>query len=401
MASTDEPGSGSVSYGSLLADPRLLAVVLLSLVGTLGNNVAAPALPAMGAGLGVPDGRLGLVVTAYTLPAMFAVPVAGVLADVYGRRAVVVPSLAAFGVVGSAVFLVDSFEAVLLLRGLQGVAFAGIMPMSVTILGDLYDGTRGSAAQGLRVSVNGVSSIAAPVAAGALSAIAWNYPFLLYALALPAVVIIYVVLPETARDVDDGGRLVGQLRQYGRTIRHELRVPRLRTLLVGGGVRDFVRYGLITFVPLFAVRTMDASFAAAGALLSVRGVGYILVSPLAGELVGAVSRRWALVGSLVVGAASMALLPFAPSLVWVGLLVLTFSVGDSVFSPVIKDAVTDTTADARAGVVAGMNVAKYAAQTASPAFFGLVLATAGFDPVFYIGAAIAAAYAVVVAVRLR
>lgn len=402
MPSTSDSPAASVSYSSLLADPRLAAAVLLSVAGTLGNNVAAPALPAMGGALGVPDARLGLVITAYTLPAMFAVPVAGVLADLYGRRTVVIPSLAAFGLFGGAISLVGTFELVLLLRGLQGVAFAGIMPLSVTILGDLYDGVEGSAAQGVRVSVNGVSSIVVPAVAGAVSALAWNYPFLIYLAVLPIVVVAYVALPETAGSVKPAAGLLGQLQAYARSIRREVRRPRTATLIAGGGVRDFTRYAIITFVPIFAVRTLDASFAQAGALLSLRAAGSVIVSPMAGWLVGAVSRRWALVGSLVLGAASTALIPVAPDVIWLGAVVLVYSVGDAVFSPVIKDTVTAAApAASRAGVISGMNVLKYAAQASSPVFFGLVLAVAGFDSLFLLGAAFVAAYAVIVAMVLQ
>lgn len=402
MSGSDDRSAQAVSYRALLADPRLLSVTLVALVGTLGTNVAAPSLPAMGAGLAVSDARIGLVITAYTLPAMVAVPVAGVLADLYGRRSVVVPALVVFGIAGTAIALVDRFEAVLLLRGIQGIAFAGIMPLSVTILGDLYGGRKGSAAQGVRVSLNGFSSIIVPAAAGAASALAWNYPFLIYAVALPVVVVVYLVLPETGGGMAEDSGLVGQLRRYTGSVRRELRHPRTATLLAGGGVRDFVRYAVITFVPLFAVRTLDASFAEAGALLSLRGVAYILVAPLAGPIVGTVSTRWALVIALGLGAVTTALLPFAPTVVWAGVAVLAYSVTDAVFSPVIKDAVTDAAADsARAGVVGGMNVLKYGAQSASPAFFGAVLAVAGFESLFLVGAAILATYAGVVAVLGR
>lgn len=375
---------------------------MVSLVGTLGTNVAAPALPAMGPGLGVPDASLGLVITAYTLPAMVAVPVVGVLADLYGRRAVVIPSMTVFGVAGWAVTLVGTFEAVLVLRGVQGVAFAGIMPLSVTILGDLFDGQRGSTAQGIRVSLNGISSIVVPAVAGALSAIAWQFPFVLYAAVLPAMIVVYFLLPETADESSSAGGILRQLHRYWSTMNAELRGTRTVTVLAGGGVRDFVRYAIITFVPLFAVRTLDASFAQAGALLSLRGVAYILVAPLAGLIVSNVSTRWALVGSLVLGAAATALVPTAPGVIGLGVIVLAYSVTDAVFSPVIKDAVTDTaTASSRAGMVAGMNVLKYGAQSASPVAFGIVLAAAGFEPMFLIGAVILAGYAVVVAVVLR
>lgn len=401
MTSVPE-SSEDVSYASLLSDPRLVTVTLLSLVGTLGVNVASPALPSMSAGLGVSDARIGLVITAYTLPAMFMVPVAGALADLYGRRTIVVPALVLFGLAGSAIAAVDTFEAVLVLRGLQGLAFAGIMPLSVTILGDLYSGPTGSAAQGLRVGMNGLGSTVAPVVAGALSAIAWNHPFLLYAAALPVAAVAFVVLPETASGGAGSDGLRAQLGRYVDSLLREVRRPRLSALLAGGGVRDFVRYGLITFVPLFAVRSLGASFAVAGALLSLRGVAYILVSPGSGVLVGASSRRWVLVGGFGLAAASAAAMPLAPDVLWLGAFFLLYSVGDSVFSPVIKDAVTDASApDSRAGVVGGMNVLKYAGQTAGPVFFGLVLAASGFGAVFGVGAAVLAVSAGALLLLLR
>lgn len=398
---TEDRSEDEVSYAALLTDPRLVSVTLLSIVGTLGVNLASPALPSMGPALGVSDATIGLVVTAYTLPAMVMVPVAGVLADMYGRRTVVVPSLALFGLGGAGIAFVDSFGAVLLLRGVQGVAFAGIMPLSVTILGDIYGGVTGSAAQGIRVGANGISGVLSPAIAGILAAASWNYPFLVYALALPVAVVTYVVLPETNLRTEVPAGIAEPLREYAGTLRIAVGERQLSTLLAGGGVRDFVRYALITFVPLFAVRTLDASFAEAGALLSVRGVAYVFVSPFAGAIVATVSRRWALVGAMALGAAGMALIPTAPSVVWVGAAVLLYSVGDSVFSPVIKNAVTDASPEeSRAGVVGGMNVLKYGAQTASPAFFGLVLAASGFDAVFAIGAVISGVYALAVVVLL-
>lgn len=398
----DGSAEPAVSYRALLSDPRLLSATMLSAVGSLGVNVASPALPSMGLALGVSDARIGLVITAYTLPAMVMVPVTGVVADVYGRRRVVIPALVLFGAAGTAIAAAGSFEAVLVLRAIQGVAFAGIMPLSVTILGDLYHGATGSAAQGLRVGMNGVSSTIAPAVAGVLAAVAWGYPFLVFALALPVAALLAVFLPETASTGAGRGALGGQLRGYARSLAGELGDRRLSTLLLGGGVRDFVRYGIITFVPLFAVRSMDASLAQAGALLSVRGFAYVVISPLAGAIVGRVSRRWALVGSLGLTAAGTALLPAAPNVLALAGLVFVYSAGDSVFSPVIKDAVTDVVGESsRAGVVGGMNVLKYGAQTAAPVAFGAVLAVAGFDALFAVAAAIVAGYAVGLAAVVR
>ena len=399
-----ETETGDGEYRELLGDPRLLTILSMSVAGTMGVNVASPALPAMGEGLAVSDARIGLVMTAYTLPAMVVVPFTGTLADLYGRRRVVLPCLLGFALAGGAIAFADSFAAVLVLRGIQGAAVSGFMPLSVTLLGDLSAGSKGATAQGLRVGSNGISSAAVPVAAGALSGLAWQVPFLLYAGVLVVFAVAYVLLPETTGGIDAGdeGPDGGTVLRYLGTLRTELDDTNLRVLVSGGFARDFVRYAVLTFVPLFAVRGLGASFAAAGAVLSVRGAAYILVSPFAGRIAARFSRKGAIAGSLALSGASVALMPAAPSIVALGALVGTFHVGDSVFSPVIKDAVTDAVAaDARAGVVNGMQVLKYAGQTASPAGLGVVLAVAGFDALFLLTATVTAAYVVAVLLVLE
>ncbi|MFB6097321.1 MAG: MFS transporter [Haloferacaceae archaeon] len=401
--------TSEATYASLLTDPRLLIILSISVSGTMGPNVASPALPAMAGSLAVTDARVGLVMTAYTLPAMVFVPLTGALADMYGRRTVILPSLVAFGLAGTAIAFVGSvtgpggvvplspFQAILALRAVQGAGVAGFMSLTVTLLGDLYAGGAGTTAQGIRVGANGLSGILVPLAAGALAGIAWNAPFLIYGLALAFAVVAFVALPETTGGIDDGTGVLDTLASYGRSLRVEMADIQTGVLISGGFARDFVRYAVITFVPLFAVRVLGASLAEAGAVLAVRGVAAIVVSPTAGELTGRYDHRHALLLALALTAGSVALFPAAPSIPLLGALLLVYSVGDALFSPVIKDAVTDAARDEyRSGVVGGMQLLKYAAQTASPAVFGVVLAVSGFDTLFWGAALVSGLYAAAV-----
>ncbi|MFW5918227.1 MAG: MFS transporter [Haloferacaceae archaeon] len=398
--------SESASYATLLTDVRLLVVLWISVVGTMGPNVASPALPAMSGPLGVGDGRIGLVMTAYTLPAMVFVPLTGAMADMYGRRTVIIPSLVAFGVGGVAIGFAEviaapiplsPFETVLGLRGLQGAGVAGFMSLTVTLLGDLYTGATGTTAQGLRVGWNGLGGIVVPVIAGALAGIGWYAPFFLYGLALLIAAVAFFLLPETVSGIEDGSGVRETLVLYAHSLRAELDDLRLVVLVSGGFARDFVRYAVITFVPLFAVRVLGASFAEAGTILGLRGVASIVISPVAGSITGRFDHRLALLLSLVLSGASIALLPGVSSLLALGALMVVYSVGDAIFSPDIKDAVTGATEDQyRSGVIGGMQLLKYGAQTASPAFFGVVLALAGFSELFTVAAGVSGAYALAV-----
>lgn len=425
MAAADGPRTPTTeaTYASLLSDPRLVVVLWLSFAGTMGVNVASPALPAMADTLGVTDARIGLVMTAYTLPAMVFVPFTGALADVYGRRTVVIPSLVAFAVGGTLVAFAASlggpagplpltpFQVVLALRAVQGAGVAGFMALSVTLLGDLYAGAAGASAQGLRVGGNGVSSTVLPVLAGALSGLAWSVPFLLYAAVGAIAVAAFVWLPETAAGVGNGngdgdgdGDGVGireTFAQYGTALRAELTDLEMGVLVSGGFARDFTRYAVLTFVPLFAVRVLGASFAVAGGVLALRGMAYIGVSPFAGWVSSRLSHRGTLLLALVLSGASAAAMSASSSVVVLAGLVALYTVGDSLFSPVIKDAVTGAASDEyRSGVVGGMQLLKYGGQTASPVVFGAVLAVSGFDALFWLAGAVLGVYALAVIVLL-
>ena len=194
---TSDAEMEAVSYRRLFTDPRLLTITLVSFAATFGSYAASPALPSIVSGVGVSEADVGLVMAAYTLPAIFLLPITGVLTDMYGRRTVLLPSVVLFGIAGVAVAFVDSFAAILALRVLQGIGGAAIIPVAITLIGDLYTGEEGSAAQGIRLSANGISSIALPAVAGFLAGLAWQYPFLLYAVAIPAAVCTYLFVPET------------------------------------------------------------------------------------------------------------------------------------------------------------------------------------------------------------
>lgn len=382
-------------YTSLLSDPRLLIILSISVIGTTGTNIASPALPGVASALSVTEAEVGLLITVYTLPAMIFVPLTGVMADMYGRRTVVLPSLVIFGIGGIALAAVDSFQMMLLLRAVQGMAVSGIMPLTVTLLGDLYSGTVGTAAQGLRVSANGVGGVIVPFVAGILAGLVWNYPFLLFGLAFIVFLLGYIFLPETTGGIESNDQvsIVETVRWYGQSLRAQLDERDTVVLLIGGFARDFPRYAVMTFVPLLTVQALGGTYSAAGAIISIRGLVSLGVSPTAGMLVNRLSRKGAIVGSMFVSSIGILAIASSPTLNWLAGAVGLYAVGDAVFSPVIKDTLTDSTTNKyRSGVVGGLQLIKYAAQTASPAAFGVVLAVSGFDVLFTCAAVITAMY---------
>lgn len=184
-----------VSYPALLSDVRLWIVLLVTAAGILGN-ILPPALPALAAGLNVGDETVGYVITAYKLPSVLIIPLAAVVAGIYGRRMVLIPSLLLYGAVGTAMFFITSFSLMLLFALFLGVGAAAIHPIGVTLLGDFFKGARNSAGQGIRVCVVGIGAILIPAATGYVSGVQWSAPFLFFLLTFPILAVVYVFLHE-------------------------------------------------------------------------------------------------------------------------------------------------------------------------------------------------------------
>src|SRR5690606_511705 len=110
---------------------------------------------------------------------------AGVLADRVGRRAVFVGSLTLFGACGLASLAAHSFEFLLVLRVLQGASFAAILPLSLTMLGDVVSGHAQTQQQSLRSFLLAAGDALWPLLCGLLTLLYWAAPLDSSALALP------------------------------------------------------------------------------------------------------------------------------------------------------------------------------------------------------------------------
>ncbi len=389
---------GSVSYTDLLTDSRFVVVLLVSAAGTIGS-VLPPALPAIAAGLGVSDSTAGQLITAYKLPSILVVPVAAAVADIYGRRTILLPSLAVFGLAGSLMVVVPSFPLLVAFATCLGVGAAAIYPLSVTLLGDFYQGERNAAGQGLRVGVIGIGTVLVPAVAGYLAGLRWNLAFLLFLVVLPITAVVHLTLREPLDRAEATDRLRSILGEYSGAVREDLAEPALAVLVSGGFVRGFSRYALLTFSPLFAVSQLGASVVVAGVLLSIRGVVLILVAPFAGALVGRFARKWLLVGSLSVSGLALGILPFAPDVVWLGVIIGLHTLGDATFDPVNKGTVTAMARrERRAGIVNTLYLLKRIGQTAAPLGFGLLLSATNYQAVFLAAGAVVTIYVLVFAV---
>jgi MFS family permease len=230
-----------------------------------------------------------------------------------------------------------------------------------------------------------------PPIAGGLVAFGWNAPFLLYGLSFVVIIFVYIYVPETARGMDADSTIGAELQQYARSMRSEVDRD-LFIITTGGFIRFFILFGVLTFMPLFAARELNATPVIIGILLSTKAIR-IVISPATGLLVSIISRQWAIAVSLGLLAASTLAMPFSPSVIWLGAFMLLNTVGDAFFSPLVDDTVTSFVRDEnRSGTVSILRVFKEAGKTLAPVGLGVVLALLNFEAVFIVTAVLAALY---------
>lgn len=158
---------------------RLIVAGLMMglLLSSMDQTVTATAMPTIISKLG----GLSLyswVFSIYMLTTTVAIPIFGKLADLYGRRIMYLTGMGLF-LGGSALCgIAGSMLQLIVFRGIQGLGAGALMPLAMTIIGDIFPPDRRGKMQGLIGAVFGISSIAGPAVGGFITEhLDWHWVF--------------------------------------------------------------------------------------------------------------------------------------------------------------------------------------------------------------------------------
>lgn len=372
--------------GSSGSGASLPLIVSITVTGIMGNVLIAPAIPDIVEDFGVSTGAVGWLLAATTGPGILLAPVIGVLADRFGRREVLVPCLALFGVSGGLAALAPNYPALLALRTLQGVGSAGLINLAIVLVGDTWEGTERTRMMGRNAAALTASIVVLPPIGGALTdAGGWRTTFVPYWLALITAVVVQVRLAAGKRGTATFGAQV-------RAVRPLLRTRVVLAPIVLGFLVFVLVFGLFfTIVPFYLDRTFDVQAGGRGLVLALPALTSTVAALNLGRLQARVPLRRLLAGAFALFAAGFALAAAVPSLLALCAGVLLYGAGEGVTIASLQNAVAGAAPTAGRGaiVAAWVGVAR-AGQTLGPLLASQGLDGPGARPTLAAGAALAA-----------
>ncbi len=372
---------------------NLQIILIVSLMAPLGYTIINPAFPAIVDSLKISAQDVGLLITVYSVPGLLFVPILGILADRFGRKRIMVPSLFLFGIAGGACAFAHDFRILLALRFFQGVGGASLFPLCLTLIGDFYSDRDCTRAMGYNFGVTWFANAAYPFIGGAVAMLAWYYPFFFYLLAIPVGLLVLLKLenPELRKKQDIRGYLSSVLGTMKNRQIAGIFTCSLATFTIYSGA--YLAYFSLMIGKSFGVNSLVI-----GLIVSAGFVSAAITSSQTSKLSRLSSERNLIKAAFVLIALALVAVPFASDLWLVTIPAIVFGAGIGIIDPV-KISILSSLAPTkyRAAFMSLDETFIILGMSAGPVIMGAVFAAWGFNGVFNAGAALSiVAFAVMV-----
>lgn len=364
---------------------NLATIYLITLVAVMGVASITPAFPSIREHFNISPNQVTLLITVFTFPGIILSPLAGILADRWGRKTILLPSLFLFAIAGLACFFTDNWEMLLILRFFQGIGVSSLGSLNITLIGDLFSGPKRGTIMGYNASVLSIGTATYPAVGGALAMAGWQFPFLLTFLAIPAALLVMFCLknPEPSKPP--------KIKEYLKRTWKNINKKTVWGLFIINVLLFFILYGAyLSYFPQLMVERLEANDLQIGLFMSGFSAATAVTSSQIKHINKKLRPKTQLMLSFILYMVSMLMLSFAGSW-WVLIIPLvTFGLGHGMLIPGIQTLLVGfAPLSERAGFMSINSMVLRLGQTFGPIFIGLFYALGGTSAAFLGGALVA------------
>ncbi len=375
----------SISFFALIALIGGLAILSSTMSKT-------PVLPLFAQALGATPAEIGWIVVASTIPGILISFPAGSLSDYLGKRRVIFFSLLIFASAPFLYLLVSEVWQLIAVRFYHGFATAIFGTVATAAIAERYTQDR-AAKLSTYSSVTIVGRSIAPFLGGFLISLA-SFDAVYIACAVSGVLALAVGLI-----LNDSGA-PAPLHKTGRasfsaSLKMVLRDTRIMVTTLVEAAQYLVFGAVEAFLALFAA-SLGIPAWQIGVILGVQLVSIVFIKPIMGRVSDKVGRTRIIIPGLLIGALSVALLPYLPYFFGLCALSLVFGVGFAMVTSSTSALVADLTKNGEYGSSMGvLRTVMDVGQTIGPVLTGWMVGVYGYTSAFTLLGAISLGAALV------
>ena len=371
-------------------------LALVPFVMVLGNSMLIPVFPEMEREMNLTQFQVGLLITAFSVPAGLLIPLTGALSDYAGRKIVMTPALIVYGlgglVAGTAALLLERpYAAIIAGRILQGIGAGGTYQIALALTGDVFTSEERTKAVGMLEAANGLGKVASPILGSLFAVVAWYAPFFAYGvLAIPVALAVWFIVKEPEREKrhDSAKEYLGRLASIFRR-----KGVSLGACYFAGMTGLFLLFGLLSHLSDVLESPYGIKGFTKGFVLAVPVGAMAATSYLAGLFLQSRKRlhKPAVIAGLAVATGAFALLALIDGLIAIVALSSLIGIGIGATLPPLNTMITGATDSQERGVVTSLyGTVRFFGVAIGPPTFGLLVG-AGTTATFLGAAAVAAA----------
>ncbi|MBY0030534.1 MFS transporter [Priestia aryabhattai] len=364
----------------------LLALASVPLIMTLGNSMLIPVLPVIEKRLQISSLQVSMIITVYSIFAIFLIPIAGYLSDRFGRKKIIIPSLLLAAVGGALTGwaswqMANPFWVILIGRAIQGIGSAGAMPVVMPCVGDMFkDEQEITKGLGLIETANTFGKVLSPILGAFLAAMIWFLPFWFIPILclISILLVIFLVKVPKNDSSSESEQKKKNITQFLKDLKKTLKenIGWLMAIFILGAIIMLVLFGVLFYLSTILEERYHIVNTKKGLVMAIPLLALSISSFVAGKKVGnnKIVMKWSAFFGFLLLTCSFIILFFNTSLFSILLTLVLGGIGIGAALPSLDALITEGVEKEERGTITSLySSMRFVGVAAGPPLYTLLM----------------------------